>query len=233
MAWKRSSAASRGYGPAWEALRREVLAEEPLCRGCGSLSTEVDHVVAKAFGGTDARGNLEGLCAGCHRQKTVKERHGVVLSFGASPRLFVDVDGTLVRFGGAVNWRVVAFVKAWVRGNPGGRLVVWSKRGAAYAQVQAARSLPGWAWEARAKANVRPEAGWLFIDDEPLPAWAAVCVAPWRVPQRDSVRREPEGHPGAVDSEPPGVPKISGAVGPEATAGLPDSNRVRVSGVDG
>ncbi len=99
MAWKRSSAASRGYGPAWEALRREVLAEEPLCRGCGSLSTEVDHVVAKAFGGTDARGNLEGLCAGCHRQKTVKERHGVVLSFGASPRLFVDVDGTLVGCG--------------------------------------------------------------------------------------------------------------------------------------
>jgi 5-methylcytosine-specific restriction endonuclease McrA len=52
-------------GSVWRALRRRVLAEEPVCQvpGCGRLSTEVDHIVPLAAGGAPLdRANLQGLC---------------------------------------------------------------------------------------------------------------------------------------------------------------------------
>jgi 5-methylcytosine-specific restriction enzyme A len=66
--WNRNanrSAGARGYGPAWRKARTEVLAEEPFCRLClqqGRVTptTDVDHIVPKARGGTDARSNLRG-----------------------------------------------------------------------------------------------------------------------------------------------------------------------------
>ncbi|MCK8068089.1 HNH endonuclease [Cobetia sp. 1CM21F] len=36
-------------------------------------ATEVDHIVGKAQGGTDAPGNLEAICKACHQAKTASE----------------------------------------------------------------------------------------------------------------------------------------------------------------
>ena len=54
----------------WRILRDRVLREEPSCRRCGAPSTDVDHVIALADGGSWDRDNLQGLCRSCHRAKT-------------------------------------------------------------------------------------------------------------------------------------------------------------------
>ncbi len=74
----RGTAASRGYGAAWKRVRDQVLREEPLCTLCkdeGRVepSSECDHVVSRAAGGTDDRSNLRGLCQRHHRAKTARE----------------------------------------------------------------------------------------------------------------------------------------------------------------
>lgn len=71
----RGSAAARGYGRRWQALRKLVLHEQPICEmpGCGMMATDVDHILAKAKGGTDERGNLRALCHACHSRKTGRE----------------------------------------------------------------------------------------------------------------------------------------------------------------
>lgn len=68
----------RGYGAAWVKLRAVVLRDEPLCRTCMAqgrvtAATQVDHVVSKSEGGTDARSNLAPTCTACHRAKTARE----------------------------------------------------------------------------------------------------------------------------------------------------------------
>lgn len=75
----RGTASQRGYGSAWKRLRDQVLREEPLCSVCRDedgrveVSTHCDHIVPKAAGGSDERGNLRGMCAYHHRQKTARE----------------------------------------------------------------------------------------------------------------------------------------------------------------
>jgi 5-methylcytosine-specific restriction protein A len=64
---------SSGYGARWARLRAQVLAEEPQCRLCGAPATEVDHIQAKAFGGTDDRSNLQALDTACHKRKTAAD----------------------------------------------------------------------------------------------------------------------------------------------------------------
>lgn len=71
----------RGYGWTWEKLRAMVLADEPLCRQCHAAgvvaaAVTVDHIIPKAWGGTDETENLQALCASCHRDKTARERRG-------------------------------------------------------------------------------------------------------------------------------------------------------------
>ena len=53
-------------------------------------STEVDHVVPKACGGTDDPSNLQGSCRKCHSAKTARETFhaavtGGIESLGATP----------------------------------------------------------------------------------------------------------------------------------------------------
>jgi 5-methylcytosine-specific restriction protein A len=76
--WRRPSApgstTARGYGWSWQQLRRQVLAEEPACRLCGAPSTDVDHIIPKAQGGTDAPSNLRALCAWCHKRSPARRR---------------------------------------------------------------------------------------------------------------------------------------------------------------
>lgn len=58
--------------------RAKILAEEPLCRLCleqgrTEASTRVDHIVPLSQGGSDDRGNKQGLCKACHDAKTAAE----------------------------------------------------------------------------------------------------------------------------------------------------------------
>lgn len=69
-----TSAHARGYGAHWRKLRALVLARQPLCSSCQRrASTQVDHIVPKAAGGTDEEHNLRGVCGDCHAAKTARE----------------------------------------------------------------------------------------------------------------------------------------------------------------
>lgn len=79
MAWSRTSSHERGYGWAWQKLRLFVLRRDMgLCQPClaidrTELATEVDHIIPKAKGGTDALENLQAICRPCHERKTAHE----------------------------------------------------------------------------------------------------------------------------------------------------------------
>jgi 5-methylcytosine-specific restriction protein A len=74
----RPSAARRGYGHRWRQIRLDHLRHNPLCVEClrdgrSIAATDVDHVVARARGGTDAPTNLQSLCHTHHSSKTARE----------------------------------------------------------------------------------------------------------------------------------------------------------------
>ena len=73
----RPSPSARGYGRAWQKLRQQILARDGgVCTvpGCGEAATEVDHVIPKHAGGTDAPENLASTCRRHHATKTGTER---------------------------------------------------------------------------------------------------------------------------------------------------------------
>jgi 5-methylcytosine-specific restriction protein A len=76
----------RGYGTAWEKLRKVILQRDRhLCQLCmqeGRITagTHVDHITAKAKGGTDDPANLQTVCAPCHALKSIHDQ-------GKNPRL--------------------------------------------------------------------------------------------------------------------------------------------------
>jgi len=71
-----------GYGRrAWKLARRERLVlDNWQCQDCGRVvsgrEAHVDHVVAKASGGSDLMDNLRTLCRSCHSRKTVMVEQG-------------------------------------------------------------------------------------------------------------------------------------------------------------
>ena len=70
----RPSPSKRGYGWRWQKLRKMALHRHPMCSvdGCNQPATDVDHVIAKRFGGKDTLDNLQPLCKSCHSIKTAK-----------------------------------------------------------------------------------------------------------------------------------------------------------------
>lgn len=78
----KASRHARGYGKAWDRLRRQALQRDKgLCLHCKTEgrfipATDVDHIVRKADGGTDALGNLQSLCRAHHQAKTRGENSG-------------------------------------------------------------------------------------------------------------------------------------------------------------
>ena len=74
---------------AWRKLRKQVLAEEPLCRHCAAQglvvpATEVDHMRGAADNSRDA---LQALCKPCHSIKTLAEL------YGREARMGCDAEG--------------------------------------------------------------------------------------------------------------------------------------------
>lgn len=69
----------------WGRMRAYVLAREPLCRHCGDVATDLDHISGDPSDNRDA--NLQPLCHGCHSHKTGRERAGLGIVHGC------DADG--------------------------------------------------------------------------------------------------------------------------------------------
>ena len=71
----------RGYGSQWRIIREQVLIRDKnLCQPClrnnvATPAKQVDHIIAKALGGSDAESNLEAICIECHKVKTANEKH--------------------------------------------------------------------------------------------------------------------------------------------------------------
>lgn len=72
----RLSARQRGYDSRWERIRAAHLREEPYCRICGDVGSNVDHIIPRARGGTNDPQNLQTLCASCHSAKTAEHDGG-------------------------------------------------------------------------------------------------------------------------------------------------------------
>ena len=76
----RESRHARGYGRQWERLRKQILERDSyLCQPClrtgrPTPAAAVDHILAKAKGGTDSLENLEAICRPCHLDKTMREQ---------------------------------------------------------------------------------------------------------------------------------------------------------------
>ncbi len=102
--WHRTSKQSRGYGAAWERVRKQVLERDRYlcqCRHCKAegrttLATEVDHVISKAkakrMGWTqkqiDDPGNLGSIGRECHKRKTIEEQGATY-----KPKVRIGLDG--------------------------------------------------------------------------------------------------------------------------------------------
>lgn len=60
----------RGYGSAWDVTRLRILERDHhVCAYCGGVATSVDHVIAKARGGSDDDANLVAACLSCNARK--------------------------------------------------------------------------------------------------------------------------------------------------------------------
>ena len=82
MPWPKTSRHERGYGRAWDIRRAAVLKRDQYlcqCRHCkaeGRITpaNEVDHIVPKARGGTDAYDNLQAINHECHERKNIEDK---------------------------------------------------------------------------------------------------------------------------------------------------------------
>ena len=75
----RPNANARGYcSAAWLKTRKLVVARDGgICQMCGCIVTEmaqIDHIVEKAKGGTEAMSNLRLLCLPCHSSRHSQQR---------------------------------------------------------------------------------------------------------------------------------------------------------------
>lgn len=81
-AWKhtRESRHARGYGTAWDRIRKEVMQrDQRLCQPClknnrATAAHAVDHIIPKAKGGTDDLSNLQAICRACHLDKSLRDQ---------------------------------------------------------------------------------------------------------------------------------------------------------------
>lgn len=93
MGWdrqKRDDKSLKTY--AWKKTRQRILLRDRYscvnCRSVGKLekATDVDHIIERSAGGSDADANLQSLCQDCHKQKTAHRK-------GVAPRPRIGLDG--------------------------------------------------------------------------------------------------------------------------------------------
>lgn len=58
----------------WRIIRNQVLAWEPMCRYCGDIATQVDHLDNDSH--NNDIDNLAATCAPCHSRKSAMEQAG-------------------------------------------------------------------------------------------------------------------------------------------------------------
>ena len=100
MAWTGASP-DRIRGRKWQAIRRRILARDPICIECrargkvtaASVSTVVDHIKGLAEGGSNEDTNLQGLCHDCHSRKTEAEAARARGHRAPRERVGIGVDG--------------------------------------------------------------------------------------------------------------------------------------------
>lgn len=67
---RRPTRTARGYGPNWQRIRSQILANQPTCAICRTApATTVDHITPKNRGGTDHPTNLQPACHPCNSGK--------------------------------------------------------------------------------------------------------------------------------------------------------------------
>jgi len=94
MPWFKTSRQARGYGRDWEIRRLKILRRDyylcqcKYCKAAGRITpaNEVDHIIPKAKGGTDADANLQAINRECHLRKTNEDDR-------PSRRLAIGADG--------------------------------------------------------------------------------------------------------------------------------------------
>lgn len=89
MAWSKLTRQERGYGAAWDRVRKVVMVRDcGLCQVCanagrlGVIARAVDHIVSKAKAATlqwnqdrvDHPDNLQAICNPCHIIKSEAEQ---------------------------------------------------------------------------------------------------------------------------------------------------------------
>lgn len=91
MGWSNSSRQQRGYGAAWDRLRKQILERDNYLCQCDQCeggvkrvtsASEVDHKVSKAkakqLGWTtdqiDSTDNLRAINSECHKRKTIEDQ---------------------------------------------------------------------------------------------------------------------------------------------------------------
>lgn len=62
------------YRANWRKRRMMFLRRNPLCKTCGAIAREVDHMIPITAGGSQSDENLQALCKTCHNRKTNAER---------------------------------------------------------------------------------------------------------------------------------------------------------------
>jgi hypothetical protein len=74
--WQGSTRSGTHTSSADQALRAQVLREEPVC-ACGAPATDAGHIVAHVHGGLYVRANLRGQCRSCNVRQIATDRRGV------------------------------------------------------------------------------------------------------------------------------------------------------------
>ena len=60
-------------------IRGKFLKENPYCKRCRSLATEMHHIKPVIAGGTNSKRNLAPLCSCCHREVEIWNSIGLIL----------------------------------------------------------------------------------------------------------------------------------------------------------